>query len=225
MKKLFYILLTISPFVFADEIPCDLPGNVGFTLPNELRLVRNIVSEEKRNFLTRTAYPAGGWTLGLKIESNFKIPFVGAVPYFGKIFFKKGDSVVRYRDEMVARSHYRDEARNPRFYNTNQLTVARMNRPDGYEVSTGVTIFGQNNFNTNTGGRLLISVKPPGSRRMNVPMDLTVVNNKAVSSILVNGLRIPFDTMKINMNNGSILGGLQNVQLFAGGRVVHTITN
>jgi hypothetical protein len=224
MKKFFFLLLILSQFAVADEIPCEIPGNVGFTLPREMRLVRNIVSEEKKRFLTRHAIPAGGWSLGLKIESNFRIPFVGNVPYFGRIYFKKGDPHIRYRDEMVASDHYRDESENPRFYNTSSMTVSRMNSRDGYEVATGVKIFGQN-LNTNTGGRMTLSVKPPGGRRMLIPVDVSVVNNRMVNSVTVNGRRMVFDTLKINANGGSILRGLSNVQLMAGGRVVHTITN
>lgn len=224
MKKLFFILFTISPFAIAEDIPCDLPGNVGFTLPAEMQLVRSAVNEQKRQFLTRHANPAGGWTLGLKIESNFKIPFVGNVPYFGRIYFKKGEPQIKYRDEMVASDNYRAESQNPRTYFLSPITVSRMNNNDGYEVATGVKIFGQN-LNTNTGGRMVLSVKPPGSNRMNIPVDVSVVNNRMVNSIAVGGRRIQFDTLKINANGGSILRGLANVQLMAGGRVVHTITN
>lgn len=224
MKTLIFFLLSMSQFAFAQELPCDLPGNVGFTMPRELQLVRNIVNEEKRRFLTRHATPAGGWGLGLKIESNFKIPFVSNLPYFGRIYFKKGDAQIRYRDEIIASDHYRDESANPRFYNTSPMTVSRMNTAAGYEVASGVKIFGQN-LNTNTGGRMTLSVKPPGSSRMNIPVDVSVVNNRMVNSINVNGRRIVFDTLKINMRGGSLLRGLQNVELSSGGRVVHTITN
>lgn len=224
MKAIILLLLTMSPLTFAQDDNCEIPGNVGFRMPNELRLVQNIVNQEKRTFLARNATPAGGWSLGLRIESNFRIPLVGSIPYFGRIYFKKGDPRIRYRDEMIARDHYRAEAANPGLYHTNGMTVSRMNNEEGYEVSTGVRIYGQN-LNTNTGGRMVLSVKAPGSRRMNIPVDVAVTNNRMVNSILVNGRRIRFDTLKINANGGSILRGLSNVQLIAGGRVVHTITN
>ena len=128
----------------------------------------------------------------------------------------------RWVDEMLAREHSKDEAQNPTSYNVSGFTVARMNRPEGYEVSTGVRLYGQN-FNTNTGGRLTISVKPPGGGRRNVPMDMTVVNGSAVTAIQLGSQRIVFDTLKINAVGGSILSGLENIQLISNGRVVHTI--
>jgi hypothetical protein len=158
----------------------------------------------------------------MRIETNFKIPLVGSVPYFGRIYFKKGDPNIRYRDEMIARRHYRDEAGNPKFYNTSQFNVAEMNKREGDDIATGVKIFGQN-LNTNTGGRMVLSVKPPGSSRMNVPVDVAVVNNRMATSILFKGKKIAFDTLKINMNHQSVLRGLQNVQFFAKGRLVATL--
>lgn len=225
MKTMFIFILMLSASAFALEPEiCGIPGVEEYKLPSELEIVHEIAKADKRDFIARTATPAGGWSLGFNILSNFKIPFVGSQNYFARIYFKKGEPIVRYRDEMIARDHYRDESQNPRFYNTHQLTVARMNRPDGYEVSTGVRLYGRN-FNTNTGGRLTIAIKPPGGSRLSVPVDITVVNNRPVTAIQVGSQRVVFDTLKINADGGSILSGLDNIQLIANGRVVHTITN
>ncbi len=224
MKTILIFILMMSASAFATEELCEIPGMTEYELPSELETVHAISKAEKREFLARSATPAGGWTLGLNIVTNFKIPLFGSQNYFGRIYFKKGDATVRYRDEMLAREHYSSESQNPRFYNTNPLTVARMNRPDGYEVSTGVRLYGRN-FNTNTGGRLTIAVKPPGGRRLNVPVDMTVLNGRPITAIQVGTQRLVFDTIRINAQDGSILSGLDSIQLLSNGRLVHTITN
>ncbi len=225
MKTIIFITLLLGSFVaLADEQTCEIAGLPMYDLPQELQEVHAITAAERRNFQARTMYPAGGWTMGLRIETNFKVPFVGNQNYFGKIFFKKGDTSIRYRDEILARDFYREETANPMTYHTASFGVANMNRPGGSEVGTGVKLIGSN-FNTNTGGRLTISVKPPGSSRMNVPFDVQVVNGRAVPSLNVGGRRIVFDTLKINSNSAGILSGVDNVQLFSNGRVVYTIDN
>ncbi len=225
MKTIFLFILMMSCSAFAqEEQTCEIAGLSMYDLPSELQEIHAITSAERRAFLARTMIPAGGWSMGLRIETNFQVPFVGSQNYFGKIFFKKGDANIRYRDEMLAREHYRDEVANPNHYNTVGYSVANMNRPQGSDVATGVKLYGRN-FNTNTGGRLTISVKPPGGRRLDVPVDVQVVNNRAVTSMSVAGRRIVFDTLKINSNSGGILSGLDNVQLFSQGRVVYTLDN
>lgn len=225
MKTMLLFILLLSQQAFSQgENHCEIAGLPLYDLPQEIQDVQAVTAAEKRAFLARTMYPAGGWTMGLRIETNFRVPLVGSQNYFGKIFFKKGDSSIRYRDEILAREHYRDESAKPSFYNTASFSVANMNRPQGSEVGTGVRLIGRN-FNTNTGGRLTISVKPPGGTRMNVPLDVQVVNGRAVTSINVGNRRVVFDTLKINSNSGGILSGLDNVQLISNGRVVHTIAN
>ena len=56
-------------------------------------------------------------------------------------------------------------------------------------------------------------------------MNVNVVNNRAVLSMNVGGRRVQFNSLKINAKGGSILRGVENVQFFQNGRLVHTLTN
>jgi hypothetical protein len=203
---------------------CLSPGASSFQLPQEFEQLLNVTAQERRDFMRRTMFPSGGWPLALSIETNFKVPFIGNQNYFGKIFFKKGENFIRYRDEIIASDHYRDEGANPNFYNTNRFGIARMNSAGGSQVATGVKLIGRN-FNSNTGGHLTIQVDPPGSGPVNIPMDVAVVNGRTVLSLKVYGRPVEFNSLKINAKGGSLLRGVETVQFFKNGRLVHTLTN
>lgn len=233
MKTLIMFLIFFSTsFTFAqDDLASSLDCHEcmsaeasAFELPEAFEQLGNVTAQERRDFIRRHATPAGGWSLALNIETNFKVPFVGSQNYFGRIYFKKGHAQIRYRDELLADDHYRDESANPRFYNTSGYSYSRMNNPRGYSVATGVRLIGRS-LDSNNGGGLTIQVDPPGSAPMNIPMDVQVVNNRAVLSVLAGNRRVVFNQIKINATRGSILRGVENVQFFQNGRLVHTLTN
>lgn len=211
------LLLLFSFLIASLSIAQDCSNCAPRRTRNEnVENLRNISAQERRQFMARESTPAG-WTLGLRIESNFKIPLVGSQNYFGRIFFKRGENHIKYRDEQIARKHYDDERRGGFF--TSRYNLAEINSRNGSSVAPGVRITGQN-LNSNRGGRLTIA-----ANRLQVPIDITVNGNRAIPSITVNGQRIVFDTMKINARRGGIIAGVSNVQLLSRGRVVHTITN
>lgn len=214
MKKIITLIMTLftlSSIAQADT--CNCLGDLEVLSRQEgFDYLYAVTRQERQQFIARHRDLAG-WTVPLKIESNFRVPLVGSQNYFGRIYFRRGENFIQYRDEQIARRNYDRERRDPSTFMASRYTTAEINARGGYELAPGVRLIGQQ-FNTTTGGALTISVNG-----LRVNFQVTVNGNRAIPAAIVNGRRVTFDTMRINsaprelsvaspMSSSSRMGGL-----------------
>lgn len=183
---------------------------------------------DKREFKKRKS-PIKSFKEALRIEANFKVPIRGKDTYFGRIYLTKDTQHIKYRDELVAEEFYsKEKADDKIFYSTN-YKVSDINSNKGLSLVDGagasVTLRSpRKNFNTRTGGELILNVKHPfdGKFSLNVKV---IVNSSGNSSTTVNvdGRSVAFDTLKINAAGFGITAGIKNVEFYNNGRLVETI--
>ena len=235
MKLLLTLSLLISFHANSSEIDenCDYPIMEPILEVGQAKMINQVSTAVKKDF-KRRPMNIKGFNLALNIESNFEAPLIGKDPYWGRIYFKDGDDKnIAYRDDLIAEEHYKEELKAPGKFNYSTYKVSDINsakglslvKAAGAEVNVKST---DGKFSTKTGGRLTIKVKAPSENPYNLSMDVVKAGNKVSKFLLIAGKRIPFDSFKINASKNflgvtTILSGIDTIQFYSGGKVVHSI--
>ena len=235
MKIILIIILLFSLNAFAKEVDdnCETAIMEPILDVGTTKMLNQISTAVKRDFKQRPMN-VKGFNLVLNIESNFEAPLIGKDPYWGRIYFKDGDEkIIAYRDDLIAEHHYHDELKAPEKFSYSTYKMADINSTNGlFLVKAGgaeVNVKSTNGkFSTNTGGRLTIRVKAPGKNPQDLLLDVVKSGNKVSKFLIVSSQSIPFDSFKINASKNflgvtTILSGIDTIQFYSGGKVVHSI--
>lgn len=228
MKKLYTLFLILISFsLFAEE--CDCPGS---PLDEENKQTIEL-GKRAAEILIKKRQPPNGQVL-LALETNFKVPFIGKDNYFATLYTKSGvQDQVRFRDELIAESSLEEEKTDEKKFYYSEFAVTQINNPSGLELikkaGAEVTVKSNGNFSLTTGGRLFVKVKAPRDRPIDLVLDAEVENGKMKNFLVLNGQRIPFDSMVINAEKGmmggpSILSGIQNIQFISSGKTIKSLS-
>lgn len=235
MKFLLTLTLLFSFQANSSEIDenCVYPIGEPILEVGQAKMINQVSSAVKKDF-KRRPMNIKGFNLALNIESNFEAPLIGQDPYWGRIYFKDGDDKnIAYRDDLIAEEHYKEELKAPGVFNYSTYKVSDINSAKGLSLvkAAGAEVnvkSADGKFSTKTGGRLTIKVKAPSENPYNLSMDVVRAGNKVSKFLLIAGKRIPFDSFKINASKNflgvtTILSGIDTIQFYAGGKVVHSI--
>lgn len=235
MKFLLTLTLLFSLNIFAEELDenCEYPIIEPILEVGAAKMINQVSTAVKRDF-KRRPMNVKDFNLALNIETNFEAPLIGKDPYWGRIYFKDGDDQnITYRDDLIAEENYNDELKKPALFNYSKYKVSDINsskglsliKAAGAEVNVKST---DEKFSIKTGGRLTIRVKAPSENPYNLSVDVVRAGKNVSKFLLIAGKRIPFDNFKINASKNflgvtTILSGIDTIQFYSGGKVVHSI--
>ena len=235
MKILLTATLLFSLNAFSEEVDenCDYPILEPILEVGATKMINQVSTAIKKDF-KRRPMNLKGFNLALNIETNFEAPLIGKDPYWGRIYFKDGDDQnIAYRDDLISEDNYKKELNSPTTFTYSTYKVSDINsgaglylvKAAGAEVNVKST---NGNFSTKTGGRLTIKVKAPSENSYNLQMDVVKAGNKVSKFLLIGDKRIPFDSFKVNASKNflgvtTILSGIDTIQFYSGGNVVHSI--
>lgn len=233
MKFLLPLLFSLSLSTYAQE-ECDYPVMEPLIPVEQAENLKQVSNAIKKDF-KRRAIKLPGFINVLSIETNFDAPIIGKDTYWGKIYIRDGQNDrITYRDDVIAERHYNEEKKNPdKTYYTSSYNVAEINSAKGLSLikAAGADVKVKSpggKFSTKTGGRLVIDVKAPNESPKVITMDVVRKGKSISKSVVVGDKKIPFDNFKINASKNflgitTILSGIQSIQFFSNGKVVHTI--
>lgn len=230
MKILLTLTLLFSLNAFAEELDenCDYPIMEPILEVGNAKMISEVSDAIKNEFKRR---PTNLGLLAISIESNFSVPVIGNGNYFGRIYMRPGETKIRYRDELIADDHYKDEKAKPNNPYFSTYNVSDINSANGLSLvkaaGANVSIKSDGKFSSSTGGRVYLKVKAPGEDATSYTIDVTVVGGKVQNFIHHQGKRIAFDSLKINadknfLGSTTILAGIKNIQFSNKGKVVAT---
>lgn len=173
------------------------------------------------------------YNLLVKINTNFKAPLVGKDIYFGYIYtVPKNDSEIKYRDELIANRHYKEEINRPVSQYMSSYKVSDFRAKNGLELINAAGAYVRlksNDFSMTTGGTLKLDFKIPNQKSGSV--DIIVRNIKGQLKTYVknsSGSLVIFDSLTLNARKGlltfgtSILAGIKSIEFKMGNSNVHT---
>ncbi len=178
---------------------------------------------EKRDFKKRSPQKKSLREI-IRIETNFKAPFSGKDPYFGRIYLNTDPNKLSYRDELLAEKYYSVELNNPSLFYITNYKVSELNNGDGLSMIEGagaeVNLKSVNGkFNSRTGGRLVLKVKHPISGTFSLNLNLIIKNGTVISSVEDDGKSYLFDSLKINAVGLGIAAGIKNLEFSRKGQI------
>lgn len=235
MKILLILTLLFSLQAFgSEEENCEYPIMEPILDNGNMNMIKEVSTALKKDF-KRRPMNVKGFNLALSIETNFEVPLIGADIYWGRIYLNQNDPKnIVYRDDLIAEANYKKEKANPGNFNYSNYSVASINSAKGLSLvkAAGADVNVKSTdgkFSTRTGGRLTIKVKAPNENPTNLLMDVVNNNGKITKSLIVGSKKIPFDSFKINAEKNmfgvtSILSGIDTIQFYSAGKVIHTIT-
>lgn len=187
------------------------------------------LSDPGKKEFKRRETPYGTFKEVLRIETNFRIPIVGKDTYFGRIYLTtKNESVVKYRDELLAEKYYSQEKDEEGSFWTSNYEVSDINSSKGLNLVEGagaiVNLKSSNGkFNTKTGGLLILNVKHPFDGKFALNVRVIIRNGSASTILEVPNKSVPFDSLKINAASFGIATGIKSVDFYKNGQVVHSV--
>lgn len=226
MKKVSFLILTLLFSTLSIAEVCDeYYQESTFAEFEDFLSAADFNNADRINFKRRK----GPSTLKeiIRIESNFKVPMAGTDTYFGRIYLGRDSSTIRYRDELIAESRYKDEqAKKPDFY-TSSYKVSDINSSSGLSLlkaaGASVTIKSPSKkFNTKSGGTVHLIVKHPIEGSFTLVLNIAISNGVAKNSVLIDGKSYGFDTLKINAATLGIAAGIRNIEFTNKGKLAHT---
>lgn len=229
------LLILIMPFTaFSTGIELCDETFIEPVLSEENESMLNDLEDGIKKDFKRRPLKSKNFDLALSIETNFTAPIIGEDKYWGRIYLKKDDSEnIAYRDELITEKHYKKESKSPSSFQYSTYSIADINSSDGLSLikAAGAEVNVKSpdgKFTSQKGGRLSIKVKAPNEKAMMLTMDVSRSGGKIYKSLIIDNKKIPFDSFKINASENfmgvtSVLAGIDNVQFYSNGKIVHTI--
>lgn len=230
MRLILTLVLFISFPLLADD--CDEVPKHTLPLSSKTHRMLTQLTSEVRNDYKKRPTTNPGYRLALAFDTNFKVPVVGTDKYFGRIYFTNNKEEIQYRDELITERRLKEERERPTVFYYTAYKASDINSPKGLTLvkaaGAEVTLKSTGTFSTDRGGRLNLRVKIPMQNPVTYVIDIVVQNGNVQKFIMDGNQRVPFDSFKINAENGmfggpSILSGIDNIQIIRGGKVTHTI--
>ncbi|GEM_PF-4817534 len=197
---------------------------------DQLEEVVNASMDQDKDSFKRRTY--SGYDMLVKINTNFTAPVVGNGKYFGYIYTVPGNSsTVKYRDEITADDHYKQEINDPSSQYMSSYKVNDFRAANGLELINAAGAYVRlksSDFTMANGGTLKLSFKIPLQKSGSVDIVVKKVNGKLKTHVKnAQGKLVPFDSLNLNakktfVTGTSILNGVSNIQFVSGGRTVHT---
>lgn len=192
-------------------------------------IVNTSMTQDKRSFKKRLY---SDYDMLVKINTNFQAPVVGKDTYFGYIYTVPGNSsIVKYRDEITADDHYKEEINNPSTQYMSSYKVSDFRAANGLELINAGGAYVRlksSDFTMTNGGTLKLSFKIPLQKAGTVDIIVkkeggslrTYVKNSASKLVRFDSLNL--NAKKSFVTGTSILNGVRNIEFMSGGNVVHT---